>query len=331
MRPFEYASPQTETEALELLNETGADTAVLAGGTDLLNLLKRDLLQPTRVVDIKQVESLRGLRVVDGSVEIGVLTTLEELSEDPLAADYRCLRDVVDATHSIQVQSMGTVGGDLCHLPNCWYFRNGDGLLAMHDGRSLVERGDNRYHAILGNAGPAKFVSASRLAPPLSVAGAEVRIVGPDPAEETFLPLEHFYRTPKTPSQGPTVLRPGQLVTHLRVPFAADTRNATYEVLEIDGLDWPLAAASAMLRLHGSLVTEAAICLGHVAPVPWMAHSAAQSLVGGPINDETAAMAGDIALADATPLSENDYKVQIARTAVKRALLRAVDLLEGGL
>ncbi len=330
MRPFEYASPQTESEAIDLLNNGNGQAAVLAGGTDLISLMQRDLLAPDRVVDIKNVESMQGVRPLDDGLEIGALTTLEELFDDPLCAEFASFRDVVDATRSIQVQAMGTVGGDLCHLPNCWYFRNGDGLLAMDGRASNVELGDNRYHAIFGNRGPAKFVSASRFAPAMCAAGAHVRVLGPNPGDEEHIPLEHFFITPKTPNQGVTVLKPGQLISHIWLPSAAGTKNASYEVMESEGLDWPLAAAAAHLRMDGSIVRSASICMGHVAPTPWMAAAAAESLVGRPLNEESAQRAGDIAVADATPLSGNDYKVQLARTAVKRALLRAVDQLEGG-
>jgi len=331
MRPFEYARPQTEHEALDLLNDHDANTAVLAGGTDLIALLQQDLQAPQRVVDIKQVDSMHGVAPDGGGVVIGALTTLEELAEHPLLADYRSLTDVIDAIPSIQIQSMGTLGGDLCHLPNCWYYRNGFGLLGLQDGESLVAAGDNRYHAVFGNQGPAKFVSATRFAPGLIAWGADVRVIGPEPTATEWIPLEYFYVTPKTSSQGVTVLKPGQLLSHVRLPAAEQRVSAAYEVLEMEGLDWPQVAAAATVDLDGSLVREARIVMGHVAPLPWVAHEAAASLVGLPLDEDTAGRAGEIAVARATPLSGNAYKLQQARTAVKRALLAAVDKLEGAL
>ncbi len=331
MKPFEYASPGTEAEALELLNDHDGDTAVLAGGTDLYNLMKRDLLAPKRVVDIKNVESMRGVRPAGDGLLVGALTTLEDLLENPLLADYRSLADAIDGIRSIQIQSMGTIGGDLCHLPNCWYYRNGYGLLGMENGESLVETGDNRYHAILGNHQAAKFVSASRFAPGLIAWEARVRVIGPAPDQVEFVPLEYFYVTPKTNNQGVTVLKPGQLISHIWLRPAEQTRSATYEVLEMEGLDWPLASAAVCLDLEGSVVRDARIVLGHAAPTPWVSHEAARSIIGSPINEETADAVGQVAISGATPLSGNDYKVQLAKTAVKRALLRAVDMLEGGL
>jgi xanthine dehydrogenase YagS FAD-binding subunit len=327
MKPFEYARPTTEAEAVELLGDHGGDTAVLAGGTDLITLLKAELLGPQRVVDIKHVESLREVRPEADGLWVGSLLTLEELSENPYLADYRAVIDVVRGVRAIQVQQNGTLGGDLCLLPNCWYFRGGHGLLGLEHGKSLVAAGDNRYHAILGNKGPAKFVSASRLAPALVAWGAKVRIVGPQPDQEQSLPLESFFRTPKTDRQGVTVLEPGQLVTHVWLPNPGQTQSGSYEVTQLEGLDWPLAAASACLDMAGGIVRAARVVLGHVAPTPWLSAEAARALVGRPVTEETATSAGEAALAAATPLKDNAYKVRIARTAVKRAILRAAGRL----
>lgn len=329
MNKFEYASPRSEAEALELLNDHGADTAVLAGGTDLIHLMQDRLVTPRRVVDINNVDSFRGIQPSGGGVVIGALTTLAEIVESPLLADYRSLFDVVDGVRSIQVQSSGTIAGDLCHLPNCWYFRKGYGLLGIENGESLPALGDNRYHAVLGNRGPAKFVNASRFAPPCIAWNAKVRIVGPQADAEEWLPLEYFYMTPKMSNHGVTVLKPGQLISHVWLPDTRGYRSGAYEVLESTGLDWPLAAAAACVNLQDGKIVDARIVMGHVAPTPWIAHEAANAIIGQSLTEEIAEMAGEVAVSAATPLSHNRYKVQLARTSVKRALLRAADMLEG--
>ena len=327
MKSFEYARPETEAEAIEFLGTHEGSTAVLAGGTDLTSLMRAEVVTPSRVVDLKRIPSLHDVTRTDDGVQIGSLVTLSELARHPQLTGYRSLFDVVDGVRAIQIQESGTIGGDLCHQPNCWYFRKGYGLLAMENGVSLPESGDNRYHAIFGNSGPAKFVNASRFAPALMAWGAKVRIIGPSPDQAEWLPLEYFYVTPKTNNQGNTVLKPGQLISHIWLPDAEQLTSATYEVLQMEGLDWPLAAAGVTVQIEGGTVRQASIVLGHVAPVPWIAHEAARLLVGRPLNEETAGMAGDIGVARATPLSMNEYKVQLARTAVKRALLKAVGKL----
>lgn len=328
MKSFEYARPVTEAEAIEFLGADDGQTTVLAGGTDLVSLLKAELLTPSRVVDLKQIPSLHEVTRTDGGIQIGALLTLSELAQHPLLSAYRSLFDVVDGVRAIQIQGSGTVGGDLCHLPNCWYFRSGYGLLALDQGASLPVTGDNRYHAIFGNSGPAKFVNASRFAPALIAWGAKVRIIGPSPNQAEWLPLEYFYISPKTNSQGNTVLKSGQLISHIWLPDAQQTASATYEILQMEGLDWPLASAGVCVKVESGIVRDASIVMGHVAPVPWIASDASRMLIGRLLNDETAGDAADVAVARATPLSMNEYKVQLARTAVKRALLKAIDKLE---
>ncbi len=331
MQPFEYASPQTEVEAVTLLGEPAGATAVLAAGTDLVSLLNDAIVTPRRIVALSGVSTMRGITPADDGVVIGALATLEEIAESSLLADYPSLADVVAGVHAIQIRQNGTLGGDLCHLPNCWYFRKGYGLLAMENGRSLPEAGDNRYHAILGNNGPAKFVNASRFAPALIAWGAHVRLIGPQPEQEEWVPLADFYVTPRQPRQSGTVLTPGQLISHVWLPSATRQLSATYEVLELEGLDWPLTSCAVTLEMDDGLVRRAAVALGHVAPVPWISDAAADVLIGQPVNSTTAQHAGDAAVAEATPLSENGYKVQLARTSVKRALLKATGQLERGL
>jgi xanthine dehydrogenase YagS FAD-binding subunit len=325
MQPFQYCSPRTEAEAVTMLAD-GPQAAVLAGGTDLLSLLKSEVLGPQRVVDITGIDSLRAIEPTeDGGVRIGTLATFEDVLQSPLLADYPALSDVIRGVRAIQIQQQGTVGGDLCCLPNCWYFRNGFGLLAREHGTSLPEAGDNRYHAIFGNAGPAKFVSASRLAPAFIAWGARVRIAGPRSNDERWLPLADFFHAPRTDAQGINLLRPGQLLTHIELPATEGRLSAAYEVLELNGLDWPQAACAATLDLDEfGIVRQVVIVLGHVAPTPWYSVPASSALVGRPISEETAEFAALAAIEEATPLSGNEYKVYQAKAAVKRAILRAV-------
>jgi len=223
---------------------------------------------------------------------------------------------------SPQIRSVGTVGGDLCQRPRCWYYRLGYGLLATYQGKAMVPEGDNRYHAILGNSGPAYFVSPSSLAPALFALGAKVRLHGPEGARE--LEIEKFFVTPSSEGELEHALKPHEIVTEITVPSAEGIKMAVYEVRQKEALDWPLAAAAAALTMQGDSVSKARVVLGHVAPVPWPSPEAEQALAGKTFVDELADEAGKAAASKATPLSKNTYKVQLARVAVKRAVLRAV-------
>jgi len=234
---------------------------------------------------------------------------------------YPALVQAAEGVSSPQIRSTGTVGGDLCQRPRCWYYRAGYGLLAVYNGKPLVPDGDNRYHAILGNSGPAYFVSPSSLAPILMALNAKVKFHGPEGARE--LSVQDFFVTPKSDQESEHALRPGEIVTDILVPNPGDVKMAVYEVRQKEALDWPLAATAVVLKLEGGSVQSASVVLGHVAPVPWPSPEAEEALKGKSVNEDAAWEAGKAALSKATPLSKNAYKVQLARVAVKRAILRA--------
>jgi xanthine dehydrogenase YagS FAD-binding subunit len=328
MKAFEYAAPREEREVVGLLSEEWGRTEILAGGTDLVGLMKKMVITPDRVVNIKEIRSMRGVEADSLGVTIGALTNLDDLLASPELDDYASVKQAIAGLGSMQLQAQATLGGELCTRPRCWYFRNGHGLLAER-GR-LIEQGDNRRHAILGNAGPAKFVSASRLAPALIALDARLRIIGPGPGDETLLPLEFFYRTPRGDHERENTLSPNQLITHIMLPPADGLANATYEVRHSVGPEAPLASAAAALRIVGGVVRDARLVLGQVAPTPWVATDSARSLVGQIVGPESARWAADIAVRAATPLSGNRHKVQMARVSVERAILLAAGLPTGG-
>jgi xanthine dehydrogenase YagS FAD-binding subunit len=323
MRPFDYVSPKSQAQALSLLGTTWGNTEVLAGGTDLLALMKDDVVTPKRVVNIKQVQELRRVGASAQGLRIGALATLGELADNVnVRKGYSALAEALDEAASPQIRNMATLGGNLCQRPRCWYFRNGFGLLPKDEtGKELVTEGENRYHAILGNDGPAKFVSPSTIVPVLIAYGAKIRIAGPKGARE--IPLEKFYVIPKTEGEREHDLQPNEIVTSVLLPVSAGLRAAHYEIRQKAAFDWPLAVTAVALKMTGDTVSSARVVLGYVAPVPWPSPEAEQGLVGKPISEETAAAAADAALKNARPLSQNAYKVRLARVSLKRAILKA--------
>jgi xanthine dehydrogenase YagS FAD-binding subunit len=322
MERFEYASPTTVKDAVALLGPTFNDAQVLAGGTDLLSMMKDFVASPKRVVNIKGISELGGVAKTSGGVRIGAAVTFDELASHQLIrSEFPSLITAALGVASPQIRNMGTVGGDLCQRPRCWYFRGGHGLLAMQDGKSLVPNGENQYHAIFGG-GPAYFVSPSSLGPALAALGAQVKIVSPSGTRSVA--VEKFFLIPKTGNDREIDLHPNEIVTEIMIPSsAASLKNATYEVRHKEALDWPLATASVALKMSGSKVSSARIVMGHVAPTPWEASAAEKSLTGKPIDEGTAEKAAEEAVRGAQPLSQNGYKVQLAKVAVKRALLAA--------
>ncbi len=320
MQPFEYASPKTLKEALGLLGAGWDDAVVLAGGTDLISLMKDAVVTPKRVVNIKEIAELKGVTKTAAGLKIGALVTVDELMTNALVrAAAPALVEAAKGVSSAQIRNLGTVGGDLCQRPRCWFFRAGFGLIAKHDGKDLAMEGDNRYHAIFGD-GPARFVSASSFGPALMALGAKVEIASA--AGKREVEAAKFFVAPASSEQREVDLKPNEIVTAVVLPNAV-TKNATYEVRQKEALDWPLATASVALTMKGAAVGSARIVLGHVAPAPYVAEQAAAMLAGKTITAETAEAAGKAAVEAARPLSMNAYKVQIAATAVKRALLAA--------
>ncbi|MBX7168387.1 MAG: FAD binding domain-containing protein [Pirellulales bacterium] len=328
MKAFEYAAPRRESEIAGLLSSRWGESEILAGGTDLVGLMYKMVVTPSRVVNIMDVPSLRGVEADSQSVRIGATTSLSDLLDSPDLDDFPSIKQAIRGISSLQLQAQGTLGGELCQRPRCWYFRNGHGYLAQN-GR-LVAEGDHRYHAIFGNAGPAKFCAGSRLAPALMALGAKVRVVGPGPEDEAQFPLDALYRTPRDEQQRETVLLPNQVLTHITIPRDVVPANATYEVRQGAGPDYPLASAAAAVQLKAGRIIAARVVLGQVAPVPWVSSLAANVLLGQLASREAAAAAGEAAVREATPLPGNRYKVQLARVAVERAALLAFGLQTGG-
>jgi xanthine dehydrogenase YagS FAD-binding subunit len=324
MDAFEYASPTSVKDAVSLLGSDWPQAAILAGGTDLLSLLKDDVEDAKRLVSIKKVSGLHAIENAEGGLRIGALVTLEQLiSAGDVRHEFPSITEAAEGVTSPQIRNMGTVGGDLCQRPRCWYYRAGFGLLALDkDGNSLPAHGDNRYHAIFGNDGKAKFVSPSSLGPALVALGAKVSIAGPSGARE--IPVEEFFVIPQKEGEREHALAPNEIVTAVTIPAASrGLRNGTYEVRHKQALDWPFATASVALRMRGERVESARVVLGQVAPKPWPAADVEKWLAGKIIDEANAAKAGDAAAEGAMPMSRNGYKVQLVRVAVKRALLAA--------
>ena len=332
MHAFEYASASKKEQVATLLGDSGS---ILAGGTDLLALMKDDVVTPKRLVNIKQIEGLRGISYQAGSgLRLGALATLAEISEDSaVQKNYAILAEAAIEAASPQIRNVATLGGNMCQRPRCWYFRNGMGLLATKDGKSLVRDGDNRYAAILGNDGPALFVSPSTLAPVLIALGAKIRLYSAKASGTGLreLALEKFFVAPTAEGQREHDLKADEIVTEIIVPpLSQSLKTSSYEVRQRAAFDWPLAHAVVALEMNGNTVKSARVVLGQAAPVPWISEEAGAALVGKPVNNDTAMAAANAAVAKAKPLSHNKYKITLAKAAVKRAVLNAAAGRVGG-
>jgi len=325
---FEYASPTQKEQVATLLGSQPQNSAILAGGTDLLALMKDNIVEPRRLVNIKQIKGLEGIQYdAKQGLTIGALARLTDIADNAnVRKAFPALAHAIDEAASPQLRNMATMGGNLLQRPRCWYFRNGFGLLALDkNGQSLVLKGDNRYHAILGNEGPAYFVSPSTVAPILIAYGSKVVIMDAS-GKNRIVPLESLYRIPGQQGEREHAIAPNELLTNVVVQPAPGVKAAIYEVRQRHAFDWPLATAAVVVQMEGSTVKSARVVLGHVAPIPWISKEAEQALVGKPLNQDTATAAGVASVRHAKGLGDNNFKIQFVRVAVKRALMQAAGM-----
>ena len=321
MKPFAYVNAANEKEAIAALGATRGKFLPLAGGMDLLALMKDYIAQPDRLVNVKNLDATIG-RASDGGLRIGAAVTVDDLATHAdVGRMYPALVHAAAEVGTPQIRHAGTVGGNLNQRPRCWYFRNEEfDCLKKGGSRCFAVDGENQYHAIFGE-GPCHIVHPSSLAVPLVALSAKFRVVGP--AGEREVAAEDYFLMPDKNLFGETVLQPNELLTHVLLPAPGSAKSATYEVRYKQSHDWPLASAAAVLDLSGTTIRGARIVMGAVAPIPWRSQAAERALAGKTISEQTALAAADAAIQGAKPMTDNAYKVQIARTAVKRAIMKA--------
>jgi len=330
LKAFAYVNAANEQEAVLALaaeRDASAPTPSLrgrflpmAGGMDLLGLMKDYIVSPERIVNVKNLDAAIAADP-SGGLRIGCAAKIADLADHPLVRkQYPALATAAESVGTPQIRNMGTVGGNIMQRPRCWYFRNEEfHCLKKGGSRCFAVEGENQYHAIFGD-GPCHIVHPSSLAVPAIAYGGRFRIAGPNGARE--VDAGEFFQMPNVNLYGETVLQPTELLTHVILPPPGQ-RSASYEVRFKQAHDWPLALASVNLTLDGDVVRAARIVMGAVAPIPWRVPGAERVLAGKTISEGVAADVAAAALAGAEALSGNRYKIQIAKTAVKRAVLKA--------
>jgi len=324
VKAFAYVDAANETEAVAALGTRRGRILPIAGGMDLVALMKDYVAQPERLVNVKRLD--RTIEATaDGGLRIGAAATLVDLADDAGAGRlYPALVASAAEVGTPQIRHAGTVGGNVAQRPRCWYFRNEEfACLKKGGARCFAVDGENDLHAIFGD-GPCHIVHPSSLAVPILAYDGRFRVVGPSGAREVA--AADFFQMPDENLMSENVLRPDEIITHVILPAPGNVRSASYEVRFKQSHDWPLAAASVVLSMSGETVAGARVVMGAVAPVPWRAEAAERALAGQRITEATASAAADAAVGGAKPMSGNAYKVRIAHTAVKRAITKAAGL-----
>jgi xanthine dehydrogenase YagS FAD-binding subunit len=318
MSLFSYAKPRALGEALRLLKN---GTVAIAGGTDLIGLIRSGLSTPNALVDLTGIEGLRGWTREKGKgLRIGALTPLSDLETSPQLRKLAPM--IVDSLRDAatpQLRNMGTVGGNLLQRNRCWYFRDEAVPCWLKGGtRCFAADGENRYHAILG-AAECVMVAPSDLAPALIALDAEVELASS--LGRRTVPLRTFYVTPSGRQRKEHAIRKGELITSVKIKESAlERRGAFLKAMDRKAWSFALVSVAAAARIKDGKARDVRVVLGGVAPSPWSVPAAHKQLEGSPLDDNACLAAADTILAGSEPLRDNGYKVTLARELIRRAL-----------
>jgi xanthine dehydrogenase YagS FAD-binding subunit len=322
MRNFAYVKANSVAEAVKALGTKGA--WVHAGGTDLFGCIRDEILPIEKVVSISGIKQLKGISTrPDGGLRIGAMTTIAEVAANAAIQEkYSVLARAAADVASPQLRNQGTIGGNICQRPRCWYFR-GDFHCAKKGGEMCYSvDGENQYHAIFGG-GPCFFVHPSDTAVALVALQARLTITGPKGSRA--VPIDQFFVGPDKSIEKENVLTTGEIVTDILLPPVSGQMRSSYRKIRGRGAwDFALTSVALALQLNGGSVSRARVVLGGVGPYPWRAGAAEKMLAGKKLDASIAAAAGQAAVEGASPLDANAYKVEMVKGAVEESLLALV-------
>ncbi len=320
MPRFAYVRPRSLPEAIEHLQQEGSH--VHAGGTDLLGCLREDIFEVRKVVSISGLSDLRGIaRMSGGGLRIGALTTITEISKNPQIRErYGALAAAASEVASPQLRNQGTIGGNLCQKPRCWYYRGEFLCLRKGGGTCFAAAGENQFHCIFGSDGICFIVHPSDTAPALIALDAQLEITGPKGTRAVA--VEGFHVRPGQDVQRETWLEPGEILTAVRIPAPPPGLCSTYrKVRARRSWDFALAGIALALRFDGMRVTGGRVVLSGAAPVPWRSKAVEDALRGKPLDLHTIAAAAEAVVRGAEPLEKNAYKIPLFRGLMEEELL----------
>ena len=321
MPAFELFQPATVNDALTLLDRHGSNAWILAGGLDTFDWLKDRSKRTNVVIDLSQMSELRGIKEVEGGVEIGALTTLTEVVRHPVIREkFGLLMEAAELVASPQIRNQGTLGGNVSQDTRCWYYRSGwtcyraGGNICYADTPTAI----NREHAIL-QADRCVAVSPSDTAPALIALDAKMVIRSR--SGERVVDAEQYFVGPAIEITRMTVLRPGELLTAIRIPATWAGAQFYFEkVRDRQVWDFPLVNVASAMKASGGQIQQLRLAVGAVAATPLRLTAVETAVAGRPRNEETADMAGRLAVEGAQPLRYNGYKIPLMRNLVKRAI-----------
>lgn len=317
--PFAYVRAQSLNEATQQLQAEGA--RISAGGTDLLGCLRDEVFECSKMVSISGLDQLKGITEnADGGLRVGALTSIADVAANPIIAErYRALSMAASEVASPQLRNQGTIGGNICQRPRCWYFRGEFNCLRKGGNTCYAIAGESQYHAVLGGD-RCYIVHPSDTAPALVALGASVTIAGSNGTRA--VPMDDFFLPPTSNITNENVLEPGEIVTEIVLPRPAENLRSSYRKIRARGSwDFALAGVALALRFQGKRVADGRIVLSGAAPIPWRSTATEAVVVGEVLSPELAARAGDAAMSGASPLRMNGYKIPLFKGLIEEELL----------
>lgn len=324
MEKFSYVNATSLEQVTSLLNHSGwGEVMVIAGGTDLLGELKEYVETPKTLVNLKTLPGMDSISADATGLKIGALATVADIAKHPtIQRHYTVLAQAAASVATPQIRNVGTLGGNLCQRPRCWYYRD-ETVNCLKKGGEMCYAVDglSKYHAILGGD-PVYIVHPSDIAPALIALGATLNIVGPE--GEKTMAVEEFFTLPATNPFRENVLEPNEIVVEVQVPQPkSNTKSLYLKAREKGAPDFALASVAGVFEMSGSTCQTASIVLGGVAPAPWRSKEAEAALTGKMISEAVSKQAGADAVKDAQPLNDNEYKVVLTQNLITRAAMMA--------
>ena len=323
MKTFTNTNPNTLDQAVSLVQQARANgqaASLVGGGSDLLALVKDFIIKPDVLVNLKTIKGLDQVVPGTGRVDIGGLITLDALASHPMIRNqYTVLAEAAETVATPQIRNVGTLAGNICQRPWCWYFRNGFPCLKNGGSMCFSVGGENQFHAIFGG-GPSYIVHPSDTATALVALDAKFRVVGP--SGERIVPAADFFVLPRQDAARENVLASGEVLSGVQLEPAPAGRRSTYnKVLDREAWTHAVVSAAVVLDMDKEICRSASLVLGGVAPIPWRVPSVERLLAGQRITPALATKAGEAAVAGAQPLAKNAYKVPLTKALVRRTLL----------
>ncbi len=323
MKTFVNVNARDVSHAVTLARQAhaeGSPVSFVGGGSDLLGLLKDRVVEPDVLVNLKTMSGLDRVTEESDGVSIGGLTTLTSLSRDTLIrSEYPVLAEAAESVATLQIRNVGTLAGNVCQRPWCWYYRNGFPCYKAGGDRCFSVTGENQLHAIFGG-GPSYIVHPSDTAPALVALGARFRVTGPE--GDRLVPAADFFILPEQDPVRENVLGNEDLLTEIRLPSVRPgTRSTYHKVMDREAWTHAVVSVAVVLEMDDRVCRDARVVLGGVAPIPWRLPAVERLLAGRTITEELAAEAGEAAIVGARPLAKNAYKLPLTRGVVRRTLL----------